>query len=776
MKLHFSEQILQRIGFGVMWSALYAVLFLIPIITLPWTLDTLEIHKQFILVIGASIAVLGWLITTIAKKQIDFQFHPILAFYGIFVLALIVSASFSLNPYMSWVGHGLQEYTSVITHASFWVLGFVLVQDKKGNHIGRLSLTLLSASVCIGTVSVLKMLGIELIESWFIGKGTMLLVFLSAVSLYSFFLSVILLHESHAILSGWNKKVFHILSFILFIETILLLLSIDISWMWIAFILSVVIPMVLILFVPKWMKKTIHYAPIICSIVIALLFLVLPSFISNIFPAEHLPSYDLSFDIAQQSATGSRALIGTGPGTFAIDYMAHRPLDLNASRFWNTIFDRGYNYPSTLFATTGILGLGSFILFLAFTLFTLLREIQKNNRNPIHIALLSAMIFLYFGIWYGGMSLTILFLFVILVSFIASTSSSKKAFDLEKSSIAFFVLSKQIVLSILAIMCIVLVGSKYTSDIAFAKTIRQSQENYDASQVLDSLDRAARFNKQSDVIYRNIAQALLVQINHLAGSQEIDEMILASYMNASVGAAERSVELVPKNPENWRLLAYVYTELAPILDSLPLAKSALNEARLLYPTNAEYQTEYGRILLLQYDHALLATEGGDSTEQDALLQEAIEELQIALSLKSDYAPAQFYLAAAHERDQNLKAAIEELLTIKENNPFDIGVLLQIAQIYLRQGNTAEAVIELENAIYLEPNYTNAYWYLSFAREQRGEIQLAIDALQTILNFDAENPLVLQRLDALEQGFITEEIPEPLEETLELELGTEEVTE
>ena len=67
-------------------------------------------------------------------------------------------------------------------------------------------------------------------------------------------------------------------------------------------------------------------------------------------------------------ANPNNFLIGTGPETFAQAYYQYRPLEHNQTSEWELLYNKAHNEFLNYLATTGILGLGSYLILLFFML------------------------------------------------------------------------------------------------------------------------------------------------------------------------------------------------------------------------------------------------------------------------------------------------------------------------------------------------------------------------------------------------------------------------
>ena len=73
-------------------------------------------------------------------------------------------------------------------------------------------------------------------------------------------------------------------------------------------------------------------------------------------------------------------ILGTGPETFAYSYYWERPAEHNLLSEWNFLYNKAHNEYLNFLATTGFLGLGSYLLLIIWTLIWWL----KTLRHPEH--------------------------------------------------------------------------------------------------------------------------------------------------------------------------------------------------------------------------------------------------------------------------------------------------------------------------------------------------------------------------------------------------------
>ncbi|MBU0614431.1 tetratricopeptide repeat protein, partial [Patescibacteria group bacterium] len=513
--------------------------------------------------------------------------------------------------------------------------------------------------------------------------------------------------------------------------------------------------------------------------VISLLFLFLPSFLSGIFSVEVAPSFSSSFQVAQQSISDSSLMFGSGPGTYAIDYAKFAPADINASNFWDVRFDRAGSHLLTILASWGIVGALLLVLFLV-SLFALsIKELvskREHDEWKMTFVAFSGWLVLAFSMFVYSSNFTLTFMFWFLSAVLASQiGPTIRQWEFSKNPrfglmTAFLFVVVNVVLLTMVFMSV----SRYAAEVSFAKAVQSDRTNAPIDSIIKELDTAARLNKLSDVYYRNLGNALLVKAGEMLEDPEMDTSTLKEVIGLSINAAKRSTEISPSNVVNWHLLGDVYREVSPIVANADLFSiSAYQNATLLAPNNPKYRTALARAYLVRAESLATLLGSEDEVvvaEADTKMQEAyslaVLELEKAISLKSDYAAAHYYLSIAYERQGNLGEAISKMEAVRSVAYNDIGVALQLGLLYLRQGKTTEARIELERAVSIAPNFSNAMWYLSYVYEQEGDLQKAIEQIEKIRELNPENPLIDQRLSDLQNGFVAQTLPEPLEEDSE----------
>src|SRR5207247_339091 len=103
----------------------------------------------------------------------------------------------------------------------------------------------------------------------------------------------------------------------------------------------------------------------------------------------------------------------------------------------------------------------------------------------------------------------------------------------------------------------------------------------------------------------------------------------------------------------------------------------------------------------------LVNQKGTSSQQDEALNKALDNLNKAIALKSDYAPAHYLIALVYDQQGKSEQAITKLEETVKIAPNDIGLAFQLGVIYYQKGQYDKARSHLERAKSLNPDYSNA---------------------------------------------------------------------
>jgi hypothetical protein len=380
-------------------------------------------------------------------------------------------------------------------------------------------------------------------------------------------------------------------------------------------------------------------------------------------------------------------LFGSGFGTYLTDFTRFKQAAFNQNdNLWALTFVRSSSFALELLATTGILGLLSF-LFLIIRVGKTVFARTTLSTNPISISLILFLIVLFVL----PVSSTIQALFFIILGLFAVFQGFKKhehkeLFDIELQLIASkkglftvetltssaFSLSQpsvqnqketgRILPSILCIIIFIFVGtlgffsvSYLIADIEFQSSLVAASKNQ-GQETYRKQSNAISIFPYRDGYYRIFSQTNLALANSLANQESQESTLSATtqqtiytLIQQSINAGRTATTRAPQTSLNWQNLSSIYRSLIGFgRNAENFAIVTQQQAVRLDPNNPE-----GYIIL------------GGIYYQLGLWENAQNQFQIAVNLKSDFANAHYNLGHALASKGDLNNALREFRMAKD---------------------------------------------------------------------------------------------------------------
>ncbi|OGL95991.1 hypothetical protein A2348_00660 [Candidatus Uhrbacteria bacterium RIFOXYB12_FULL_58_10] len=779
------------------WSV-YLLFVLIPVFFLPWTTNALEINKQFVLVLLALVALTAWLGSMVLTKRLQFRTGLMNLFPALFLAATFVSSLFSLAGYQTWVGQVSQEYVGFLTSAVLVLLLYVIMNATEAVEIQRnVLLCVLVSGAISGSLGVLAMLG------WFnlpfdfahasgfntVGTLNGFAVYLTAVMFMGLAAWIVSSDTAGRVIPvGGKGLLMRVLIVLVTMTALVTALAVDFWVIWALNILGVLLIAVFAFVQSSAFPEPRRFAfPLVVLFVsVLLLFVRTPLRLS--LPMVVSPSYGASWTIARSvlSEGVPRLLLGSGPGTFTIDYAKYHPVEVNQTVFWNLRFDRAKSYAITALATMGVVGLASWLLVMLAAGLSALSRLLKADRDSeawkmAYVTFVGWMTLFVAHLLYSS-NLTLTFLLWGLTGLIAAqTARATRAADFGHSPRMGLGFSFAFVIVAVGVLATLFITSdRYAAEVAFAKAVKLDRSGVDITGVVGELQYAVSRNGWSDVYARNLSSALLVQARQGVAAASGAELTpeqraeISAQVAGAINAAKHATDIEPNNVSNWVVRGSIYRDVMSFVSNAEdFAAATFQQAIVLEPSNPSHQVNLGRVYLVVSDraHLLLSAENEElaaaaaQSEVDQLAN-AEKALLAALQLKPDFGPAHYYLAATYERQGRVDDAISRLVALRNASPNDVGIGFQLAMLYIRGEHDDLARVELERILQVSPNYSNALWYLSALYERAGETDRAILMAERVADLNPGNSAVLRRVEALKAGKAAATIPPPVEEGTE----------
>jgi len=777
-------------------TGIYLLIFLLPLFFLPLTVNVLEFNKQALLIIAVLGSFFAWLLSALKEEKINLNIprSSLLLITG-FLVVMAMSTAFSSSPYNSFWGLPMPIASSFITTMAFALLAILIPHVFRGKEEIYGLVFLLSISALVVTIfSSLQLLGKFVLPLDFtktpsfnpIGSVNNLGIFIACVMP----LVVGLIFAS--------RNAIRILLSVFVGLGILLLLMINYWVAWLCLLVAGGCFLVFNISRRDVFTSSLMFLPMfLIAVSIFMMFVKMPIFSINGLPMEVSPSLNASLDIAAKTIKERPSvslLFGSGPSTFILDYSKYKPKEINQTVFWGTRFSSGSSELSDRLATTGILGLGFFLLMTFAVIFSALKGIiGKNalNDNTPGRALVTGVFASLLGViisfvFYPA-NISIYFLFWVLVGItfslkgkgkiialvnktttsqpVAANNNSdaengaiegadKQAKQEKSSNLAAIGLSFTFTVLLIVGLGVLFVGTqRYMAEVNYLSALRNVQMgNY--AMAVTKLSNALRLTGTSqDNYWRDIAQVDLFQISEQLQRTDISQEEIARQLNTLIPNAINSARMATtqgeKNPANWMIRGYVYANLVTLMNGADdWAINSYTEALKYEPTNPSIYNEIGGVYLVKADRFSNDKKENEAKEMRELARKNFES---ALGLKEDYASARFQLAMIDIREGKTKEAIEELEIARSLSPDDTGLAFQLGLVYRADKQIDKAQQEFERAIYIDPNYSNARYFLGLIYNSKNQNDKAIEQFTQINKLNPDNTEIKKILENLRAG-------------------------
>ncbi|TSC92053.1 MAG: TPR Domain containing protein [Parcubacteria group bacterium Licking1014_17] len=734
----------------------YIVIFATPLFFLPFSFDVLEFNKQYLIVIGACIGAVLFLIETIRRGTLFYVRNRLALPVFIFIIGGIVAVISSVYWYGSLFGIGEGKAFSFVSIVSIIILGFVTLAAGGGKKnilvISQISVMLMLLFGFLQTMGifVFRMLGNNFIVPNTVGS------FDSIGLIGAVFLPIFLAKESFdGKIWRWLETAVKVLGLVLALFILIVVGSIG---LWLAAFLSLAV--FVLINRSNWVADRIRLlvAPVvIIALGIALLMInpAIPKLKSRI-SLSVVPSIGESYRVAWKSLI-SRPF-GYGQENFGIAFNkfrlasgSTRPND-SATEF------------STIIANSGIISAIAFILIVIYFFRELFR--RRIGAGAESAGVLSAAAGLILGFFLLPFNITSVFALIIIISLATYSNEIFEAHfehNSKKSLLVSLVFIAGVVLSLLTGYRLT---KNYIADAAFldaqiANTDKDSNELF---------AKSIQYNKRDIRPMMSLSLNLIIQLAREtrtgAPSDETPEHFqtrIQNQLNTALGIAKKATDTSPYDYRTWLNRAYILENLIGVVgnagdESLKMYKEAI----IRDPQNPIIYERVGEVYLSLADfngNTFKNTPKGSAADElkktiSDDLSNAETNFKKALSLNSRYGQPAYNLAVVYNKQGRVNDVIKQFEILRGQNPKDPTITFQLGFLYYYAGRKNDAFNSFLSAVALAPNYSNARWYLSLLYEERGDKTKAISELQEILKLNPDNNLVKNRLSLLMSGVST----------------------
>jgi len=735
--------------------AIYLLVFLLPLWFLPFTQNVLNYQKQIFLIVFTFLGIAALLAKSISRGELLFR-KSWLHLPVLLVLVVVgISTIFSLWPYASFWGWPLDLTDNFVTISGFVLLYFLIVnaiEDQK--QLFKLFFLFVLSGALAGLYGLLQIFQLHFLPFDFARISSFNTIG-TVNSLAVFAASLLPLTLALAFVSRFLLRTFFWLIIFLLLAVVVIINFFD---AWLALLAGL---LVLLAFGIWNIKKRAEFGWIsfpMALIVLALFFMMFRIALPGAaIPLEISPSLSAELDIVT-NVIKERPWIGSGPGTFSFDYAKfHSPL-LNQTIFWGTRFASGASEILDWIATKGIFGglalLGLIIGAIVFSIRGLMKLQVESFRWMMGLGILASLAAVITSqIFYpANFSLWVLF-WVLLGGLGVFLGGEFRKISLAPSS--FLALGFSFLFLIVLIFgfgLLFLGGQKYLAEVWYLQGIRAFGRG-ELDLAITKVLAAANLNPSVDLYWRDLSQLYLARVNQIAADQDLSDeerqqQTQVAIANA-VTSAQQTARVAPANVANWNVQGFVYRSLIGIPNADTFAISSYQRAIELEPASPFSWAEIGRVYLFQAQN--LARQEGKEKEVEQALNQSLEQLNKALELKSDYAPAHYLIALVYQQQGKTEEAISKLEETKLIAPNDIGLAFQLGVIYWQKEQSGKAQLEFERAKNLNPNYSNARYMLGLVYDKQGKREKAKTEFSAVAELNPDNEEIKKIIANLEAG-------------------------
>jgi len=622
--------------FNKIISFLFHLLFFFtPLLLWPKLSEVFEFPKM-LFVYGVTILITTtWILSWIKEKQITIYRTPLDIPILLFLTSQILSTIFSIDPHTSLWGYYSRFHGGLASTISYILLFYALISHIKIRHSNSnseikglintllLSTTLISAYAILEHFGIDKNLWVQDVQSRVfstLGQPNWLSAYLVAVLPLPIFLFIKKHKISHLLLS------------------LLILFAIIFTKSQSGIAATAITLLLILIHFSLHHKKIIHLTTLLTFSIISI-YLIKPHLITR--PLNSLnkinPFYSTTQEIVQEDLVNRKnggsdsmvirrvvwqgalnlgkkhPLLGTGVETFAYSYYWERPAAHNLLSEWDFLYNKAHNEYLNFLATTGILGLGTYLLFIIWTL----QWWFKNRPSTISTALLigwvSILITNFFGFSVVAVAL-LFFLYPALNISLTNTSSKPKTYQFKLPINHLMATISVIILSLYLLTSLI---NTFKADLNYqlAKAHAAANQNQSALKLLET---AVNLQPHQPLFLAKLAEqeakaaaAIFLQLKNLPPSAQ---KIQQEYQKLALAHATQAVNQNPYNLNLYKSKARVEIYLSNI--NPQYAKQALNtllkistlaptDPKLLFNIGILYQNlKQPKLALAVYQKAL----------------------------------------------------------------------------------------------------------------------------------------------------------------------------
>lgn len=677
------------------------LVFLTPLFFATNTDELFEFNKMmltYLLTIGLATV---WLLRMVFERRVIFQKTALDIPLILFFVSQLISTIFSIHPHTSWLGYYSRFHGGLLSTIAYIVLYYAFVSNYKRSQLPALFFIMFSSAALVSLYGILEHFGHS--PSCLIITGTfdvgcwvqdvqsrVFATFGQPNWLAAYLVTLLPLgvHLSMTVKKAPLKAFYFVTSCLLFTALIFTksrsgLLGFGVSAG--IFSISVIYLSIKTKTVPsEWKKQVTFFATFLLIAALAFGTQYTPSLSSIIQKNKNTTTTQIQENVPvnrlEQGGTDSGEirkivwtgaidiwkrypLFGSGVETFAYSYYKDRPQAHNLVSEWDFLYNKAHNEYLNFLATTGIVGLSTYLLLQAWVSLLFIRAILFQNKDANTKLMATALLAGYAAVsvsnFFGFSTVMIGILFFLLPGFFIVWSEDHYQFETEpkkknvnKNTVSrdgtSYIFSTIVILIALVFLAGTLrywqADKQYAKGSAYLGIGEYSQGFALLGNAIDSNPKEALYYDTLADTYSQVAVQL-----HLQGEATVATELATS----AVTLSNQALELNPVHLNFHKTKIRILIQLARVNPSyLNQAELTAHQAIELAPTDAKL-----RFTLAQLQHAQ-----GKTTE-------AVKTLQQTIEMKPNYEAAYTLLAEIYISNGQPTQAVETANYILEHlNP------------------------------------------------------------------------------------------------------------
>lgn len=668
----------------------YVLFFFAPLLVVPFTSELFEFNKSIFVYIISCLILIAWVLESIQNRKIIFRRTILDKFLILFLATQLISTLISIDRFTSVFGYYSRFNGGLISSLSYALLYWAYVSHLDRRQSLKIVRLAIASGVLVSGYALAQHFGIDK-NLWVqdvqnrvfatLGQPNWLAAFIGTVLPLVWFLSIKAKFQN-------NQKAFWLQISVSSIFFLALLFTKSRSGIIGLVISSFVFWFLGRMHAPKEKKGLLVKTALINNFI----YILLIGFVGTPWTPKlgDLAGFSHPLQISEENSTlniesgGTESgeirkivwrgainiwreypIFGSGVETFAYSYFRFKPIEHNLVSEWDFLYNKAHNEYLNFLATTGIVGLGSYLLLTIFAAIQIFRPYKIGidiNRNSslkstgsknfdlsaddfiFKCALLSGFLVILVTNFFGFATVNISLLYIIFPAIAVSLDKQDKL-SVKLSLPVFKYLLGAVILGLFIL--VVFFIRFWIADI-FYNSGRNFNRQQNFSQARISLEKAIGYFSYAPVYYEERAKTYsgLALNAYLAADAKKAE----AYAEESLKTIARAISLSPNNVNFRKSKAGLLLQLAQLdSDLYLLAAETLETSLVLAPNDPK----------IYYNLGLIYGKLGDSNK-------AVEIFQKTIDLKTNYRDARLALGLIYIRLGEKQNAAEQFKFILKN--------------------------------------------------------------------------------------------------------------